>query len=58
VVTFDNWLDYIARKVERRTGKRVEITPWERRLPLLLLWPKVVRVLRDRPARLTSGGSR
>lgn len=55
VVTFDNWLDYIARKVERRTGTRVEITPWERRLPLLLLWPKVIRVLRDRPARLERG---
>ena len=55
VVTFDNWLDYIARKVERRTGTRVEITPWERRLPYLLLWPKVVRVLRERPARLRSG---
>ena len=52
VVTFDNWLDYIARKVERRTGMRVEITPWERRLPLILLWPKVFRVLRARPARL------
>ena len=55
VVTFDNWLDYIARKVERRTGKKVDITPWERRLPYLLLWPKVVRVLRDRPARLDAG---
>ena len=52
VVTFDNWLDYIAHKVERRTGMRVEITPWERRLPYLLLWPKVVRVLRARPQRL------
>jgi hypothetical protein len=52
VATFDNWLDYIARKVERRTGMRVEITPWERRLPLLLLWPKVFRVLRARPAQL------
>ena len=52
VVTFDNWLDYIARKVERRTGTRIEITPWERRLPYLLLWPKVVRVLRERPAQL------
>jgi hypothetical protein len=56
VATFDNWLDYIARKVERRTGMRVEITPWERRLPLLLLWPKVVRVLRARPAQLGRGG--
>lgn len=57
VVTFDNWLDYIARKVERRTGMRVEITPWERRLPYLLLWPKVVRVLRARPTRLGPAGS-
>ena len=55
VVTFENWLDYIARKVERRTGMRVEITPWERRLPYLLLWPKVMRVLRERPARLRTG---
>ena len=38
VVTFDNWLDYIARKVERRTGMRMEIGPWERRLPYLLLF--------------------
>ena len=58
VVTFDNWLDYIARKVERRTGTRVEITPWERRLPYLLLWPKVVRVLRERPERLGTGAPR
>jgi hypothetical protein len=52
VVTFDNWLDYIARKVQRRTGMQIEITPWERRLPFLLLWPKVVRVLMQRPATL------
>ncbi len=58
VITFDNWLDYIARKVERRTGKKVEITTWERRLPYLLLWPKVVRVLRERPARLDPGARR
>jgi hypothetical protein len=58
VVTFDNWLDYIARKVQRRTGMRIEITPWERRLPFLLLWPKVVRVLTQRPATLeTSTGA-
>ena len=56
VVTFDNWLDYLARKVQRRTGMRVEISRWERRLPLLLLWPKALRVLRQRPA--TLGASR
>lgn len=48
VATFNDWLTYIERKVERRTGMAVDITPWERRLPLLLLWPKVVRVLRHR----------
>ena len=45
VATFDDWLTYIQRKVERRTGIAVEVTPLERKLPLLLLWPKVVRVL-------------
>ncbi len=54
VLTFDNWLDYIAHKVRRRTGMDVEITPWERRLPYLLLWPKVFRVLRHRPDALGS----
>ena len=56
VVTFDNWIDYIVSKVERRTGMTVEVTPWERRLPYLLLWPKVIRVLRSRPARMPGDG--
>jgi len=51
IVTFDNWLPYIARKVERRTGMPVELTPWERRVPLIFLWPRVIRVLRGRPER-------
>jgi hypothetical protein len=50
VLTFDDWLDYIARKVERRTGLAISITPLERKLPLLLLWPKAIRVLRRRSA--------
>jgi hypothetical protein len=51
VFTFDNWLPYIANKVERRTGRKVELTRLERRWPLLFLWPRVVRVLLDRPER-------
>jgi hypothetical protein len=51
VLTFDNWLPYIARKVERRTGQSVELTSLERRAPLLFLWPRVVRVLLHRPDR-------
>ena len=48
VVTFEGWLDYILRKVERRTGQRIEVTSSERRFPLLLLWGKFYRLWRDR----------
>lgn len=51
VLTFDNWLPYIARKVERRTGQTVELTRLERRLPLIFLWPRIFRVLANRPER-------
>jgi hypothetical protein len=50
VLTFDDWLGYVAAKVERRTGLRVELTPAERRWPLILLWPKFFRVMRARRA--------
>jgi len=51
VLTFEGWLDYILRKVARHTGEDIVLTPRERRLPLLLLWPKLFRTLRrkDRP---------
>ena len=49
-LTFENWLPYVVRKVERRTGMRVELTALERRLPLIFIWPRVFRVLRNRPA--------
>ncbi|MFQ5537332.1 MAG: hypothetical protein ACE5GJ_07750 [Gemmatimonadota bacterium] len=48
VLTFDNWLPYVTRKVERRLGLYIELTPWERRLPLIFLWPRAVRILRGR----------
>lgn len=44
-VTFDGWLDYIIRKAERHSGETIVLTPMERRLPLLLLWPKVFKFL-------------
>jgi len=46
MITFEGWLDYIVAKVERRTDVRVELTPRERRYPLLFLWPKFFRVIR------------
>jgi hypothetical protein len=47
-ITFDDWPDYIARKVERRTGLAVELTERERRYPVLFLWPKFFRFFRAR----------
>lgn len=49
MVTFANWLPYIVRKVERHTGQSIELTPLERRLPLIFLWPRAIRVLLSRP---------
>jgi hypothetical protein len=45
ILTFDGWIDYLARKIERRTGLRVEVTEAERKWPFLLAWPKIFRVL-------------
>ncbi|MDH5588859.1 MAG: hypothetical protein OEZ65_13270 [Gemmatimonadota bacterium] len=50
IVTFDNWLPYIERKVERRTGIRYELTARERRWPLIFLWPRVIHMIRNRPS--------
>jgi len=33
--TFDGAMDYVAWKVERHTGTRLELRPWQRRFPLL-----------------------
>ena len=56
VLTFENWLPYVVRKVERRTGMRVELTALERRLPLIFLWPRLFRVLRSRPPEEAAAG--
>lgn len=49
VALYDDWLDYIVKKVERRTGERVELTPRERRWPVPFLLPRALRFLRNRP---------
>jgi len=56
MLTFDDWLDYIVRKVERRSGVRIELTKSERRFPVILLWPKTVRVIRAMRAAGTPRG--
>jgi hypothetical protein len=49
-LTFDDWLDYIVRKAERHSGRTIVLTPRERRLPLVFLWPRLVRYLREKDA--------
>jgi hypothetical protein len=45
VLTFEGWLDYIARKASRHSGESIELTPRERRWPLVFLWGRVFRYL-------------
>jgi hypothetical protein len=48
VLSFDGWLDYIVRKASRHTGQPLELTARERRWPLLFLWGRVFRYLREK----------
>ena len=48
-LTFVDWLPYIERKVERHTGREIELTRLERALPIVFLWPRVLYVLLTRP---------
>ena len=47
-VTFEGWLDYILRKASRHTGEPIELTPRERRFPLVFLWGRLFRYLRTK----------
>ena len=51
VLTFEAWLHYIVRKVERHAGEEVVLAPREQRFPLVFLWPRVFRYLRDKDKR-------
>ncbi len=48
MVTFEDWLEYIVHKAERHSGEEIVLTPRERRLPIVFLWPRVIRYLRDK----------
>jgi hypothetical protein len=48
VVTFDDWLEFILRKATRHSGQAFDLSPRERRFPLIFLWPRVFRYLRHK----------
>ncbi len=45
--TFDGAMDYVAWKIERHSGVRIEVSPWQRRFPLLAA-PRLYWQLRRR----------
>jgi hypothetical protein len=51
IVTFEDWLLFLLRKVRRHSGQTIELTDRERRMPLIFLWPRVIEYLRhkDKP---------
>lgn len=51
IALYENWLEYIVQKISRRTGQTIQLTPLERRWPLLFLWPRAIRFLISRPQR-------
>ena len=50
-LTFDDWLPYVLWKLGRHTGVRVELSARQRRYPLLLGWPVLFKLLRQRALR-------
>ncbi len=47
LATFDGGLDYAAWKLERHSGRRIEVPDAVRRRPLLHLWPLLWRLWRE-----------
>lgn len=45
--TFDGGLDYVAWKLERHTGRPVDIPERVRRWPLIFLWPLIFKLWRE-----------
>jgi len=39
IFTVDNWVEYLLDKVERHQGIRIELTPLQKRYPLIFAWP-------------------
>ena len=50
-LTFDDWLPYVLWKLGRHTGVRIELSERQRRYPLLLGWPVLFKLLRQRALR-------
>ncbi|RIL07675.1 MAG: hypothetical protein DCC71_02180 [Proteobacteria bacterium] len=50
-LTFDDWVSYALWKLERHSGRPVEVTERQRRHPFVYGWPVLYRLLRERTLR-------
>jgi hypothetical protein len=49
--TFGDWVPYVLWKLERHSGVAIEVSERQRRHPLVLGWPVILRLLRERVLR-------
>jgi len=47
MLTVEDWLGYVLYKLERHHGVQIELTPLQRRFPLLFCWPVFLRLRRQ-----------
>ena len=49
--TFGDWVPYVLWKIERHTGRKIELTPRQRAHPLIFAWPIILPLLLKRNLR-------
>lgn len=49
--TFGDWVPYVLWKLERHTGRKIELSPRQRRHPLIFAWPIILPLLLRRNLR-------
>ena len=49
--TFGDWVPYVLWKLERHTGRRIELSERQRKHPLIFAWPIILPLLRKRNLR-------
>ena len=50
-ITFANGVDYIAWKIERHTGEKIEVSDNLRKYPWIYSWPILIRLYRGKKIR-------
>ncbi len=51
IYTFSNFVDYLELKIERTTGEKLDLSKWDRKLPLIFGWRHFFRLLKKKALR-------